>query len=177
MKRLIRKAETTLQYIEKKKEETGLELPHNIVSYMTSNNFTSDKIDFMFNNANKLNEDQLMETANGFAKFNLTMEQSNFIAGYPNFTADQMSAFIERVFYTNPLTIEQVKIIADLNSTKEIMKSFATYVKDYGVTTEQLKYIIDSFTTENIADEKVLDFSNGLTIEQVKEKSKNGKYN
>ena len=57
------------------------------------------------------------------------------------------------------------------------MKSFATYVKDYGVTTEQLKYIIDSFTTENIADEKVLDFSNGLTIEQVKEKSKNGKYN
>lgn len=57
------------------------------------------------------------------------------------------------------------------------MKSFATYVKDYGVTTEQLKYIIDSFTTKSIADEKALDFSNGLTIEQVKEKSKNGKYN
>lgn len=106
MKRLIRKAETTLQYIEKKKEETGLELPHDIVSYITNNNFTSDKVDFMFNNANKLNEDQLMEIANGFAKFNLTMEQTNFIAGYPNFTAGQMSAFIERVFYTNPLTIE-----------------------------------------------------------------------
>lgn len=106
MKRLIRKAETILQYIEKKKEETGIELPHDIVSYMTNNNFTSDKVDFMFNNANKLNEDQLMEIANGFAKFNLTMEQSSFIAGYPNFTADQMSAFIERVFYTNPLTIE-----------------------------------------------------------------------
>ena len=51
-----------------------MDLPHDIVNFMISNNFTSDKVDFMFNNANKLNEDRLMEIANGFAKFNLTME-------------------------------------------------------------------------------------------------------